>query len=590
MPEQTKQYVHLPVRDKGGFQSFVGTITVSAAKGIKAVLGIPKGGGGSKVQKYIFAKANGWTMEKARAWVNRHEHSVDEAVTEHLVAGAWEVLWLNEEDEALDAMQRLEEDLGGREFADPPEDEGGAPTTVLLDSGRLAALAALDSALAEFGLPVERKAEEMAPGGALRVTYELATEGDLGTETVEGVEILATGTHTDRHGKTITISEKDLDALVEAEKELRTRGFRPMVRLTHEADHPLLGGLPSLGWPSNFRTADGRRGGKVLVSDFLAVPKGIAAVVKLGGYDRVSAGIARKVRAGDYSARLAVHHVALLGVKHPAVTSLRGISGIEALYKAEARDHEGGDVVEFEDVFESGDVTAPDEGGTMDKKEALKELGMTEAEFDEQAEKAAKHDKAVEDAKTAKTRAETAETTLEETRETAAKTRAAEFAEGAKDKLTVPNRKRLLAIHAMLSQVDAEEPLEFEFDAGDGKTETVKIEDPVAELEGFVTDVLEHAQDVVEFEEKGEQKHDEPGSKPTKKGKKGDTPVPGSAEDTVELDDGDIEDGGEMEKAAEKRALELLKERHEAGDLEYTEADAFEDALVELSEAEGGDA
>lgn len=581
MPEQTQDYIHIPVRDKGEFQSFVGTITVSAAKGIKAVVGIPKGGGGSRVQKYLFATAKGWTMEKAKAWAGRHEHSVDEDVAEHLKAGEWEIHWLNEKDEALDALQRLEAALGAREFADPT---GDRPTSVLLDAGQFARMAALETALAEFGLPVERKAEEMAPGGALRVTYELATEGDLGTEDVEGVEILATGTHTDRHGKTITITDRDLDALVGAERELRTRGFRPMVRLTHEANHPLLGGLPSLGWPSNFRVADGRSGSRVLVSDFLAVPKGIAKVVRLGGYDRVSAGIARKVRAGDYSAPLAIHHVALLGVKHPAVPVLRGISGIEALYKAEARDPAGdGDVVEFEDVFESDEVTAPNEGGAMDKKEALKELGLTEAEFDEQAEKAAKHDKAVEDAKTAETRAATAETTLEDTRESAARARAAEFAEGHKDKVTVPNRTRLAAIHATLSRVDAEEPLEFEFDAGDGKKETVKVEDPVAEFEALVDAVMEHAPDAVEFEEKGEQKHDEPGSR-----KKGDAPKPGSAEDTAELDDGDVEDGGEMEKAAEKRAVELLKERHEAGDLEYTEADAFEDALVELSE--GGDA
>ena len=74
MPEETDDYIHIPVRDKGQFQEgSYRTITISASKGIKAVIGRLKGKTSMTVQKYLFAKAKGWTMAKAKAWVKAHK-------------------------------------------------------------------------------------------------------------------------------------------------------------------------------------------------------------------------------------------------------------------------------------------------------------------------------------------------------------------------------------------------------------------------------------------------------------------------------------------------------------------------------------
>lgn len=54
------------------------TIDIDSAKGIKAVIGCPKGnfrGGkcsvGTEVQSFLFAKEKGWTMTKAKAWFEK---------------------------------------------------------------------------------------------------------------------------------------------------------------------------------------------------------------------------------------------------------------------------------------------------------------------------------------------------------------------------------------------------------------------------------------------------------------------------------------------------------------------------------------
>ena len=74
MPEETEDFIHIPIRDKGQFEekSFR-TITMSASKGIKAVIGKLKGEDSTTVQKYLFAKAKGWTMAKAKKWVKEHK-------------------------------------------------------------------------------------------------------------------------------------------------------------------------------------------------------------------------------------------------------------------------------------------------------------------------------------------------------------------------------------------------------------------------------------------------------------------------------------------------------------------------------------
>jgi hypothetical protein len=79
--EETEDFIHVPVRDKG---DFIGdtfrTIDISEDEGISAVAGKLKSEGrdGSMVvQKYLFAKEKGWTVEKATKWVADHEKAVE---------------------------------------------------------------------------------------------------------------------------------------------------------------------------------------------------------------------------------------------------------------------------------------------------------------------------------------------------------------------------------------------------------------------------------------------------------------------------------------------------------------------------------
>ncbi len=75
-PEETEDWIHIPVRDAGDFvDGSFRTITISADEGIKAVIGklTSDPQGSTKVQKYLFSKEKGWTMAKARAWVKEHQ-------------------------------------------------------------------------------------------------------------------------------------------------------------------------------------------------------------------------------------------------------------------------------------------------------------------------------------------------------------------------------------------------------------------------------------------------------------------------------------------------------------------------------------
>jgi len=80
-PEETETHIHIPIRDKNDFfQESFRTITIGKEnEGIKAVIGKLKSdpNGPTKVQKYIFDKSKGWTMEKAKKWVEEHGKSAD---------------------------------------------------------------------------------------------------------------------------------------------------------------------------------------------------------------------------------------------------------------------------------------------------------------------------------------------------------------------------------------------------------------------------------------------------------------------------------------------------------------------------------
>jgi len=76
MPEETEEYIHIPVRPASDFvEDSFATITLSNEEGIKALIGKLKSDpdGPTHIQKYMFDKSKGWTTESAQDWVDEHE-------------------------------------------------------------------------------------------------------------------------------------------------------------------------------------------------------------------------------------------------------------------------------------------------------------------------------------------------------------------------------------------------------------------------------------------------------------------------------------------------------------------------------------
>ena len=201
-----------------------------------------------------------------------------------------------------------------------------------------------------------------------------------GTRTVPDVELLKEGVHVDRHGHTLVVSPAKIKQIPAIYRKLVSLGFRPPVRLTHNPDHPMASGFPSLGWPDVPRAfldpADNRW---TLSADLLGVPVKFADIMEAGGYDRVSSGLYEDVKVGDFQAPLAIDHVAVLGVTHPAVLSMKGISGVHKLYENEMADRDGVEVAAAY-LFEDGGLVSErveEEGGLMPPltKEQLAEYG-----------------------------------------------------------------------------------------------------------------------------------------------------------------------------------------------------------------------
>jgi hypothetical protein len=80
--EETEQYIRSGHRNPDDFQSdSLRTITISEEEGIKAVIGKPKGKDTTEVQSYLFDKSKSWTVDKAKAWFEKHQ-----PVKEHVSA------------------------------------------------------------------------------------------------------------------------------------------------------------------------------------------------------------------------------------------------------------------------------------------------------------------------------------------------------------------------------------------------------------------------------------------------------------------------------------------------------------------------
>ena len=81
MPEVTADYIRIPVRPASEFiTGTYATISVSAREGIKAIIGrlsSKKNRDKSRIRTYLFARAKGWTMAKAREWLDANKRSTD---------------------------------------------------------------------------------------------------------------------------------------------------------------------------------------------------------------------------------------------------------------------------------------------------------------------------------------------------------------------------------------------------------------------------------------------------------------------------------------------------------------------------------
>ncbi|MGB9676564.1 MAG: hypothetical protein ACPL0C_05190, partial [Candidatus Bathyarchaeales archaeon] len=80
--EITDKYIRSGHRNPEEFQpETMRTITLSEEEGIKAVIGKPKGKETMEVQSYLFDLSKGWTLEKAKAWFEKH--SKNEVMRRH---------------------------------------------------------------------------------------------------------------------------------------------------------------------------------------------------------------------------------------------------------------------------------------------------------------------------------------------------------------------------------------------------------------------------------------------------------------------------------------------------------------------------
>jgi hypothetical protein len=74
--EETADYVRSGHRDAGSCEkgSFR-TITIDEEQGIKAVICKPLGADSTVAQSFLFPKAKGWTLERAKEWFSKHERA-----------------------------------------------------------------------------------------------------------------------------------------------------------------------------------------------------------------------------------------------------------------------------------------------------------------------------------------------------------------------------------------------------------------------------------------------------------------------------------------------------------------------------------
>jgi len=410
-----------------------------------------------------------------------------------------------------------------------------------------------------------------------------------GTRTVKNVELLEEGVHVDRHHRVLVVDERKIKAIPEAYRELARVGFRPPVRLTHDPAHPLAAGFPSLGWPINPRAWYDEEAKKwKLSSDFAGVPNVFADIMEAGGYDRVSSGLHEDVKVGDFTAPLAIDHVAVLGVVHPAIAGLKGISGIHKLYENEmaARD---GVSVSAAYLFEDGGLKPEGMkgGATMPEltPEQLASYGVTsEAELKEKLAKGA----------TAETERAAQTIELEKARTTMRLATAEGFIGKNAEKIPPALHDDFRVVHMGLGERTG--PVEFARPGTDGTIENIS-KDGLAAL----TRIVGHFGKAIELTEEPapeggtDTTHETEAEKATRlkaeadkkaadvKAAEGDKPEEGKTDEVVELQRGGVATRTAMAVEQKKLATFLM-----GNDDQLDKGTAMSIAAVELARANWG--
>jgi hypothetical protein len=644
MPEDTNKSIRIPVAGDDAFDRIVGTIVIDRNRGITALVGIPKGGGGSKVKTYIFDKAKGWTMDKAKAWVKTHEHEISVVVDRHLgqeFAKLWSqdddraLTWIEEAEETLSTMAAVElSDLSERPWAEV--DQAKLPDACFLEPDRTIPVYEGDGEIGADGkhamrgdinleaLEFARKAIKETPTRVVTVarlfmlrnraglgTYEHdgdqgtehttleAIELDLGSATVTdngdgtvkigGLRIANLGKHTDRHGRVWDATSDVFKAIRETFAPLIERGWRVPLVWSHDLD-PRDGENPlshiALGWLQNLSQA-----GEWMVGELDKVPMGIYKMMRSGAWASVSPRILKGLRLGDYTAPWAIGHLSLCGARKAAMPKIRTFDELAGIYQADERPRDVQVAWECDLTFdigtgdEAGQRNPPidREDGTMDRAEALKALGLDEDTLKAQEAAVAELEAAKKEGKKHEENATEARKELDEFRGETRATDALEFSTGYESKLSVPNRSRVRVIHEALARFEGD----LEFEEGEGKEAKTVAMTPLTAFVELASEILEAAADVVDLDEHGKKKVAVPGSA---KGK-GDAPEPGSDKDQ-DLESGalgeEVVDGNELDRQAKTRAAEIIEAAHKQGDVVEFDV-AYEDALEEILQRKGSE-
>lgn len=149
-------------------------------------------------------------------------------------------------------------------------------------------------------------------------------EADMGLETRDffNVELMTVGTWEGRGCPTggCVFTSETLREIAEDTQTAFAEGLKSPVKLGHGEAQQILAeaGLPAAGWLENVRL-----NGSAIVSDIKQVPKRIADIMEAGGWRNRSVELRRR------NGRLVLTGLALLGMKLPAIDTLKDI---EALY------------------------------------------------------------------------------------------------------------------------------------------------------------------------------------------------------------------------------------------------------------------